>query len=148
VSPITLDFDGVEDRGDFSPLPSGTYDCTIFSIDASKVGRDSKQPYAEFVYKVQEGEYKGRQLWQNFSFQKQALWGLKRLLVKLGYDPEKLSGKFEFEPRELLGRRVFVTVSESTYNGKPSNDVTDVDVPGPDGQAPSGATASSSSTRW
>ena len=122
--PIKLDFSATQDN-DFSPLDAGTYDATIFTIE-QKLGRESKQPYLEFTYQLSDGS--NRRLWQNFSLQPQALWKLKQHLVALGQDPEKLAGEFEFDPRKLLGTAVAVSVVTSTWQGSPSNDVTEVQL--------------------
>lgn len=118
---IKLNLGAVEGGGDFEPLEGGIYTGTIFEIN-QKVGQTSNKPYLEFVLKItQEGPYKGRQLWSNYSLQPQALFGLKGVLAAFGYN---VDGELDFEPNELLGREVSIGVAkkQDRQYGKPEHD--------------------------
>jgi len=124
--PIKVDFSKAgEGDSDFTPLPAGEYNATVFEIN-SKIGKDSGQPYLEWIYQVTSEGYVNRRLWQIFSLQPQALWNLKSHLLALGLSEEVLAGEFDFEPRMFLGKPVELIVSLSTYQGKPGNDVESV----------------------
>jgi|SRR5690606_841949 len=118
---------GEAQGGDFEPIEPGLYEATIFDIQL-KTGRDSGQPYLEFTYKLKENN---RRAWDNYSLQPQSLGFLKRLLSRFGYSEEELSGDFEFEPNDLLGKECVVKitrVTEGPYKG--STEVSDVFPPG------------------
>jgi len=125
--PIKLNFEGVNvDGGGFEPWPVRTpVEFTISKIEP-KIGRDSGKPYLEF-----EMNHVGskRKAWSNFSLQPQALWMLKRLLLSLGIPREELEGDFDLEPRDLIGKTVYILFDElrpSAYDGKERQEIIEI----------------------
>ena len=118
---VKLDFSNVGEGG-FSPMPAGTYPATIFNIE-QKLGRESRQPYLEFTFKVKDSN---RQQWSNYSLQPQAIWKLKQLLMTLGVPESELAGEMDWEPSTVYGKEVHLVLRETVYNGQPSNEVVDV----------------------
>ena len=125
---IKLDFSDV-DTG-FGPLEPGTYMGSVAKI-TQEIGKNSGKPYLAVVIKLHttEGVEEGRQVFTNLSLQPKALWRLKRLLVRLGFDEKELAGELNFEEGELIGREVTVILGPPDQ-GYSNNRV--IDVFGPD----------------
>ena len=62
-----VNFDGVEDATDFSPIPEGMYfvEVTEVKSNTSKGGLE----YFRLEMTVRDGQYSGRKLWDNMFFQ-------------------------------------------------------------------------------
>jgi hypothetical protein len=115
---IKLDFSNVQT---FGPRDPGNYPATISKIE-QKVGKDSGKPYLEFEFNVEAGG----KAWRNYSLQDNAIWAIKSLLISLGVPEEKLNKSFSLEPRELVGKQVVLVIATREYNGRQSDEVTDV----------------------
>lgn len=63
---------------------------------------------------ISEGEYQGRNAFDNFSLQPQALWRLKEFITAVG-GPVSASG---FQTEDLLGRTYRATCSHQEYEGR------------------------------
>lgn len=64
---VQVNFDGVEDATDFSPILEGMYFIEVTGVDAktSKSGLE----YFRLEMTVRDGQYSGRKLWDNMFFQ-------------------------------------------------------------------------------
>ena len=122
-----LDFTDVSSEG-FEPLEPADYNATIFEAKpgTSKAG----QPKLSIVFKIQDGDYKGRQQWLELSLQKQALWKVKGFLLAAGYPSEKMASGFELDTADLVGRPIVIRVGTREYNGTQRNEVTNTYAPG------------------
>jgi hypothetical protein len=125
IMAVKLDFTDVQNT-DFEPLPDGVYEGVIYDIQ-EKTAQSSGKPMLEVTYKL---DHSNRQVWQNLSLQPQALWKLKDWLANLGVESEKLTGAFEFEPRDLFGTRVSIKLSTRVFEGRKSNQVEEVQMAG------------------
>jgi len=98
--------------GDFEPLPAGRYPATIFETEEgeSKAGK----PKLKVTYKIAKHHHTGggRILFGDYSYQPQALWKLKNLLVALDVIGPGFEGVVDFEPRSLQGRAVEIDVTD------------------------------------
>jgi hypothetical protein len=107
MSPV-IDFTQVED---LKPLPRDWY---LASIVEAKEGV-SKQNNAkiDLRWKVEEGEFEGRNIFDTITFTQKALFRVKATLKGLGY-PEDFSG--EIVPEDLVGKtaRILVDIEQST----------------------------------
>ena len=125
---IKVDFSGVEAGGGFKPLVAGAYSGTIFDIEQKK-GQESGKPYLAMTLKLNADEDRGviagRQAWSNFSLQPNALWKLKQLLVRLGFEEDALDGITDLDVTELLGLDVTV-VLEAPEERRTTNNVRDI----------------------
>lgn len=110
---LKVDFSGVESGG--FDIPDGIYALTVSSVTQKK-GAETGQPYLSFEYKVAEGKYKGRKVWDNVSLQPQALWKLRNLLECMGMEVE--DGEFEIELEDLEQQGVGAEIANEKYQGK------------------------------
>ncbi len=120
--PIKLDFSGVTEEG-LEPIAPGVYEANVYNV-TNKIGKDSGKPYLEFEFSLPTEQ--NRRVWSNYSLTPQALWKLKSVLLKLGFDAKQLAGDFDLEPSEILGRKCRVKLKIEEYQGKPNNTVDDV----------------------
>jgi hypothetical protein len=112
-SSFKVDFTGVE-AGGFE-VPDGLYVLAVQTVTQKK-SQEAGNPYLSWEFKVDEGKYKGRKVWDNTSLQPQALWKLRGLFENMGMDIE--DGEFEVDLEELQGQLVGAEVVNEKYQGK------------------------------
>lgn len=110
---IKIDFTGVETGG--FDVPDGAYVLAV-QVVTQKKGQETGQPYLSWEFKVDEGKYKGRKVWDNTSLQPQALWKLRNMLECMGMDVE--DGEFEIDLGEFEGLKVGAEIANEKYQGK------------------------------
>lgn len=110
---IKIDFTGVESGG--FDVPDGQYALAVSSVTQKK-SESSGQPYLSWEFKVDEGKYKGRKVWDNTSLQPQALWKLRSLLECMGMDIE--DGEFELDLSDFEGNTIGAEIANEKYQGK------------------------------
>ena len=122
---LRVDFTNVESG--FEPIPEGEYEATVYSCEV-KTGQTSGQPYLNWQFKLQGGEFDGRRVFYITSLQPQSLWNLKKLLIALGYNAEDLKGSLDLEPimAEVPGIECVVVIGHEEYNGETRDRVLDV----------------------
>lgn len=110
---IAVDFTGVESGGG-AAIPEDDY---LFEVEeVTQEVSSSDNPYLKFVFKVDEGTYKGRKVYHNCSLQPQALFNLRGVLEALGFEvPE---GVMELDPADLIGEKCGGAVAHEKYEGK------------------------------
>jgi hypothetical protein len=131
VTRVTVDFSEVEE---FEPLPKGEYPAVIESIEYREAQEEGKFDYLNVEYTVTEPEFKGRKLWQVWSFSPKSLWRMKQTLENLGVFEEEIEVDYDEESMivtepALVGTPVMLTVSTRPYEGRIQNDVTAVTSP-------------------
>ena len=110
---IKVDFTGVETGG--FDVPDGAYALAV-AVVTQKKGQDTGQPYLSWEFKVDDGKYKGRKIWDNTSLQPQALWKLRSLLECMGMAIE--DGEFELDLSDFAGQIVGAEIANEKYQGK------------------------------
>ena len=126
---LRVDFTNVESG--FEPIPEGEYEATVYSCEV-KTGQTSGQPYLNWQFKLQGGEFDGRRVFYTTSLQPQSLWNLKKLLIALGYNSEDLKGSLDLEPimAEVPGIECVVVIGHEEYNGETRDRVLEVKAAG------------------
>ena len=109
-----VNFPEVDEAQDFSPLPEGEYLCGIASIDADKHTAAGDEMW-ELRLIVEDGDCRGRSLFDRISFGSAALPRVKLLCGQLGID---VTGSLDIQPELLIGRAVYVTVATQSYEDK------------------------------
>jgi|GEM_PF-1237040 len=113
---FSADYTGVEEVGDFSPIPKGDYILRVFEVDEGKSGKG--HPMVKVTLKVTtEGMYQGRRVWHNVTFLPPDSAGAgfsKHWLKVLG---EPYSGKVRVNPDNWTGKFVEATIDIDTYQG-------------------------------
>lgn len=111
-SVISVDFSNVEASG----VPDeGDYILEVDEVE-TKTSDNSGSDYLAITFKITDGQFKGKKVWHNCSLQPQALFNLRGLLEALGF--EVTTGKFEFDPADMIGESCGATLAHETYNGK------------------------------
>ena len=110
---VKVDFTGVESGG--FEVPDGAYVLMVTGVTQKK-SESSGQPYLAWEFKVDEGKYKGRKIWDNTSLQPQALWKLRNMLECM--DMEIADGEFELDLDDFEGQKVGAEVANEKYQGK------------------------------
>lgn len=100
---LSVDFSQIADLG---PIPGGVYDASV--VSAKPGVSQSGYPKIDLAWKVEEGEFEGRQIFDTLAFHPNALPMTKRKLLNLGF-PEDFSG--EIDPEDLLGANATLTVT-------------------------------------
>lgn len=110
MAKISADFSGVNPN---EALPEGDYELIV---DEVSVEEGEKGQYLRWIYKVAEGEYEGRKLFDNTSLAKKALWRLRGVLVALGFSVPQ--GSMDVDLDDLPGSRCAASVIHEKYKGK------------------------------
>ena len=105
----TIDFTEVQG---LEPIDPGNYPADI--VHAEEGVSKSNNPKIDIRWKISEGEYEGRQIYDTLSFHPDALWRTKFTLQALGFAND-FSGDVEDE--DLLNRSAVITVTIEPGNG-------------------------------
>ena len=109
-----VDFASVDDAQDFSPLPPGAYLCRLEEVVPNKRTNAGDEMWSlRFV--VEEGDYRGRIIFDRISFGEATLPRVKLLCDALGLD---VTGEVDLEPEMLTGREAIVTVDIQSYTDR------------------------------
>ena len=105
-----IDFGNVDDAQDYSPLPAGRYLVTLTEVGEAKTKYGDEMWKLRFV--VDEGQYKGRYIFDNLVFSEAALKRVKLICSRLGLD---VSGELDLTPGLIKGCRCSVSVEVADY---------------------------------
>lgn len=105
---FSVDFSEIADMG---PIPGGVYEASI--VSAKPGVSQSGNPKIDIAWKVEEGQYEGRQVFDTLSFHPNALPMTKRKLLNLGF-PEDFSGEISAEDLVGTTATITVTIEQST----------------------------------
>jgi hypothetical protein len=106
----TVDFTGVADANEFTPVPEGTY-----TVEVDQVDEEVSQKGDELLkvrLHVIEGEHAGALVFDRLYFSQRALPRVKLVLDAMGLST---SGEVDVTPGLLLGRKCRVDVTVDTY---------------------------------
>ena len=105
-----IDFSKIEEVDDFSPLPDGEYHCKLAKIEeATTVNSDEMW---KLRFKVIEGEYAGKLIFDNMVFSPAALKRVKLICSRLGLD---VSSEVDLTPEMILNKTCILTVTTEEY---------------------------------
>jgi len=113
----------VKTKGEFEPIPEGRYD---LNVEKAELGQaETGNPMIKVTYKITDGTYKGRLVWDNFVLIPNSYWKLKTFLEASGSalaDSENVTEQKIADA--MVGMKVngFLSPRTST-SGKPTNDV-------------------------
>lgn len=107
------------DGGDgFEPIPAGLYKARIER--ASEAYSAAKDPMIKITFKISEGEFYKRLIFDNLTFNKKGMGRVKIMLKALGLSTDQ---GCEVTPELLLGRDILIDVIQDQYEGKTNNRV-------------------------
>lgn len=98
-----VDFDKIDEMDDFSPVPEDSYVCELIDVkeDTTTTGGEMWK----LKFKIVEGEYQGRYLFDNMVFSQEAAKRVKFICSRMGL---KTQGNVNLTPDMLLHRRTIV----------------------------------------
>lgn len=105
-----IDFSQVSDAQDFSPVPDGEYECSLVDVELCWTS-DGHEMWS-LRWKIQDGEYSGRLLFDNVAFTQKAMPKLKLICESCGLD---VSAELDLVPDLVLGRQAMVTTYIDKY---------------------------------
>jgi hypothetical protein len=116
--------------GGWQPLPEGTYDLRINSVEQKTSSKGN--PQIQLVCEVMDGPYAGKRATVWYSLVPSSTWKVERLITALGIIRQP-TGEFDaagtenlaFDPDHLIGRVVRYNVKQREYQGKVNNDFAD-----------------------
>jgi Protein of unknown function (DUF669) len=120
------------DAGGGEPLPNGTYSAVVDSA-SSKPTSTGKESIA-VQFKIEDGPYAGRPIWNNFVLspdQPNALAFFFRHMANLGLSSQYFEANPALErvAADLIGRRCRITLSTREWQGQSRNQVDTVLTP-------------------
>lgn len=112
-----LNFDKIDDMESYSPVPAGQYLCRVKEIidendSGDKIETKSGDEMWKLRFSIVEGEFKGRNLWDNLVFSANALKRVKFICSRMGIP---VSGNVDLTPKMLTGKVCLVTVNVEDY---------------------------------
>lgn len=142
-----VDFSKVEEIGEFSTIPDGTYAVEVHEVKEKKTN-DGQYDMFNLTLKVLEGEYEGRYIFDNMTFKPgKPMQFVKHVVRALGI----MDDKFNLTADSLIERQAIVEVIVDEYpsdNGTKKNNkvkpggwspIDGQKKPGGNGQKPSSA---------
>lgn len=123
---IVVDLQSVEEMK-FELIPKGIYNAEIDEVQFGN-SKSSGAPMFTINYRITDGAYENRKLFQHVSFSPKALPGTKGTLLRI--DPTIFSGPFRPEKvaqsGQLLNKKVRLKITHEDYDGEARAKVRDV----------------------
>jgi hypothetical protein len=88
----------------FGPIPEGLYDARLYSV-TSKEAMGSGNTYWSWEYRITDGPFEGRKLWDNTSLSDAAAFRIKQTFDAFGVPADT-------DTDDLCGRAVQLTVTQ------------------------------------
>jgi len=116
--------------GDYTPVPEGSYNATIFDVKSEEVrsGENAGKPRFNIQFRLSGPGVENRRVFSYVPlYVAKDFWKTKAFFSSLGID--MAAGKFVVpEPNELLGKAIGVRVKTGVdQNGQPRNEVAGFD---------------------
>lgn len=110
----------LDDVGGFEPIPAGDYEAYLYEAKPTTF-RSGNEGFA-LTFKIADGEYKGRQIFDNIVLTEKAYWKLGQFWRAITND----EGIVDIDTNEIpgfVGRRIGLTIDteQQEYNGKIQN---------------------------
>jgi len=101
-------------------IPEGAYVVSVFDVAEGTSMSGNKKLVIK--YKIEEGKYIGRFIWDSISLSKNSLWRLQKFVRALGFP---YTSEQEIDTDEWIGKKLIVLVRKNTYQGKENLKVMD-----------------------
>lgn len=114
------DFDGSLEGQNFDPIPEGEYVVKIEipeDIEVKK-GQNKGTQYISFPVVVEEGEFKGRKIFDNYMLEGAGRWKIGQLLVAAGLMDPAARKQLRLDTKELHGKKICAQVKKVSYTNK------------------------------
>lgn len=120
----TIDWNEVPQEGEYMPLPDGEYEVQIVDVKVRSGGPGKAESWG-LQLEVTDGQYRGRQIWDNLT------WGpihtdngkkaLQRCRLVLSHCGVPVEGVTNYDPGVLVGKCCVVEVYTDEYQGRKQN---------------------------
>jgi len=130
--PIKLDFTGSTDQGGFEPLPDAKgYSGTIVKCEQEEFGGKDCITFTigNIVRPDGTTENEARRQWDNYFLQANAMWRLKGVLRRFGFEIDD-EGEFDFEPETVEGVDVTFDLETTPWQNKKYQNVVNLQPAG------------------
>ena len=117
MSTLNLDFTNVSTG--FEVLPAGNYSGVITKVEL-RTNKAKDGQYLNIEWEVRDENDKIKKVWDMCSLKPAALWKLKELMAKLGFEVE---GAINLDVEEFVGKTCDFELKIDTYDGKDRNKV-------------------------
>jgi hypothetical protein len=120
-----------QSRADFQPLPKGTYDLDIVSVEEATTSNNN--PQLRMKMSVMDGEYAGKNVMHFMTITDKTGGFVKEMIDATGIDAEIVEldevnpedGKpflsIDFDPEDFVGKQVRADATVREYEGKENN---------------------------
>ena len=106
---------------DDKPMPIGTYEVEIKDIIADKIGQDSGNTYCSLSFRVLNGDYKGRYIFDNIMYSADWMYKWVFLFNAIGYEMtagDEINEMTMLDIGEQLkGKVLMIQTKNERYNG-------------------------------
>lgn len=109
-----------ENRGEWKPLPEGTYDFQILEVEEKTSSKGNPQLYIST--EVVGGEFSGKKAGMYFAATENATWRIVQLLDATGVTYDLQGTDLDFDENDLIGAYFQANAGIREYNGKKNND--------------------------
>jgi len=109
-----------DNRGEWKPLPEGTYDFQILEVEEKTSSKGNPQLYIST--EVVGGEFSGKKCGMYFAATENATWRIVQLLEATGVAFEQAGTDLDFDENDLIGSYFQANAGIREYNGKKNND--------------------------
>ena len=121
----------LETKSDYSPIPAGNYNATIFDVKSEEVksGANAGKPRFNVQFKITGPDHENRRVFGLVPlYVANDFWKTQAFFSALGYDMK--AGNFAVpEVAELLGKAISVRVKiGADQNGEPRNEISGFDA--------------------
>ena len=113
-------FTGEERGGSFEPIPAGRYPVEV--DDAEEMTSRKGDPMIKLIFKVLEGEYTGRIIYNYIVFNEGGMFSARKAIEALGVEFVK-GQAVSINPDQLVGKTLEVDGKIDPYEGREINAV-------------------------
>lgn len=99
---------------EFTLIPEGQYPALVISATEGE-SKEKKTPFIKVKYEILEGEFAGKNIYDNFFFSEASLWRLNNALAIMGVE---ITDDMDVTESTFNGRTCLITVKHKEYNGK------------------------------
>lgn len=111
-----IDFSVIPDPEDFSPVPEGQYRCVVDRV-VENLSDTGKEKW-DIRFRITEGEYEGRLIFDEIYFTDSALQRVKLIASRFGVD---VTREVNFEPHLIEDQPIILDVIIEEYEDRAGN---------------------------
>lgn len=110
---MKINFKGVPDAEDYSPVPAGQYVCRVAKVDEDKTKNEDAM--WNFMFEIVAGEHKGKMIRDRLVFSEAAMKRVKLICKRFGFNVE---GELDLTPSMFFDKPIKLDVEIESYEDK------------------------------